>query len=82
MGVVLVGVFAGKYRRVYNSGSIRCDVGYIVGKGMSFKRNGAKLQAQGARKGEKRGKHRAESMGHRVKRQPIRRSDRSRHGRG
>jgi len=50
---VLVGDVTEKYREVHNSGSISCDLGYIVGKAMSFKRNGTRHQAQGARLGEK-----------------------------
>ena len=53
MAGVLVGDVAEKYREVHNSGSISCDLGYIVGKAMSFKRNGTRHQAQGARLGEK-----------------------------
>ena len=49
----MVGVFAGKYKRVYNSGSIRCDVGYGGCKTVSFKRSGARRQAKGTRQGEK-----------------------------
>jgi hypothetical protein len=48
-----VGVFAGKYRRVYDLGVSSCDIGYTGGEGISFKRSGARRQAQGrAREGD------------------------------
>ena len=50
MAGVLVGDVAEKYREVHNSGSISCDLGYIVGKAMSFKRNGARRKVGRERK--------------------------------
>ena len=45
LGVVLVGDVAEKYTEVHDSGPIPCDLGYIVGKAMSFKRNGVRRKA-------------------------------------
>ena len=50
LGGVLVGILAEKYGEVHDSGLIPCDLGYAGCKGMSFKRNGARHQAQGVRK--------------------------------
>ena len=45
LGVILVGDVAEKYTEVHDSGPIPCDLGYIVGKAMSFKRNGVRRKA-------------------------------------
>ena len=46
MGGVLVGIVAEKYEYVHDFRPVPCDLGYIVGKAMSFKRNGEESRQQ------------------------------------